>query len=135
MIRCRRLIPATLHCLRPTIVRHRRITPELECVPIRSLSCDSKSSLLKTIRNGHDLYLHVGPSGDFWTGQFLFAAKHLQPDYVKSIRLDETMDVEALLELLEEDGREWTRVIYDKGDFPQDFLDKLKEEEAASKPL
>jgi hypothetical protein len=48
------------------------------------------------------LYLHVGPSGDFWTGHLIFAVKHLQPDYVKSVRLEPGVCVNTLLDLLEE---------------------------------
>jgi hypothetical protein len=36
------------------------------------------------------LYLHIGPSGDCWTGPSLFAAKHLEPGYVRSILLPTT---------------------------------------------
>lgn len=46
------------------------------------------------------LYLHIGPSGDSWTGAAMFAAKHLQPGYVKSIALPKhtkAEEVEALL--------------------------------------
>mmetsp|Transcript_41436 Transcript_41436/g.70953 ORF Transcript_41436/g.70953 Transcript_41436/m.70953 type:complete len:171 (+) Transcript_41436:45-557(+) len=31
------------------------------------------------------MFFHVSPSGDWWTGTSIFAAKHLQPDYVRSI--------------------------------------------------
>jgi hypothetical protein len=76
----------------------------------------------------NDLYLHVGPSGDFWTGSAMFAAKHLPPDYVKSIRLDHTtLDVDTLMGLLENDGNVWTRAIYDNQVLPQDLLDRLRE--------
>jgi hypothetical protein len=72
----------------------------------------------------------VGPSGDFWTGHSIFAAKHLQPDYVKSVKLDETLDVDKLLELLEDNGDEWTRTIYDEEVLPQELLDRLHEAKA-----
>jgi hypothetical protein len=71
------------------------------------------------------LYLHVGPSGDFWTGHAIFAAKHLQPDYVKSVRLEPGVCVDTLLELLEEND-DWTREIYDNEAFPEDLLQRLK---------
>ena len=52
------------------------------------------------------LYLHVPPSGDVWTGHEMFAAKHLQPDYVKSVSLEGEapviVDGTLLIELLEE---------------------------------
>lgn len=72
-----------------------------------------------------DMYLHVGPSGDFWTGHSIFAAKHLQPDYVKSVRLDESIDVDELLELLEDLGDDCTQLIYDKGEIPERVIDQL----------
>ena len=74
------------------------------------------------------LYLHVGPSGDFWTGPSIFAAKHLQPDYVKSIQLDSAVtNVDLLLELLEEnDDTNWGQRIYDEESLPQELLDQLK---------
>ncbi|KAL7545246.1 hypothetical protein ACHAWF_013561 [Thalassiosira exigua] len=37
-------------------------------------------------------YFHVSPSGDWWTGPSIFAAKHLQPDYVKSIPMPPGFD-------------------------------------------
>lgn len=77
------------------------------------------------------IYLHVGPSGDFWQGPSLFAAKHLQPDYVKSIRLKDHLEdqVDLLLELLEEEDShgEWIRSIYDEGVLPADLLAKWKD--------
>jgi hypothetical protein len=71
------------------------------------------------------LYLHVGPSGDCWTGHEIFAAKHLQPDYVKSVRLESGVCVDTLLELLEEND-DWARHIYDNEAFPDDLLQRLK---------
>ena len=71
------------------------------------------------------VYLHVGPSGDFWTGRSIFAAKHLQPDYVKSVRLDESIDVDELLEILEDLGDDCTQLIYDKGEIPEHVIDQL----------
>jgi len=92
------------------------------------------------------LYLHVGPSGDCWTGHSIFAAKHLQPDYVKSIPLDSELlvDVDLLLELLEEQevavvemeeqhngetvesSSSWSRRIYDEGIIPPELLDRFR---------
>jgi hypothetical protein len=76
------------------------------------------------------LYLHVGPSGDFWTGPSIFAAKHLQPDYVKSIPLEPFLipKVDLLLELLEdqEDHQvNWGQVIYDQASIPKELVDQL----------
>ena len=87
------------------------------------------------------LYLHVGPSGDFWTGPSIFAAKHLQPGYVRSVELDGSLDADALLELLEEDEEDdggdgdssWTRTIYDEGALPPDLLVRLRALEGEKK--
>jgi len=45
------------------------------------------------------MYLHVAPDGDWWTGHEIFAAKHLQPDYVRSICMPTGFDVEEWLDL------------------------------------
>ena len=50
-------------------------------------------------------FLHIGPSGDCWAGASIFAAKHLQPDYVKSIMLPPQACVESLLDRLESDPK------------------------------
>lgn len=75
----------------------------------------------------NNLYLHVGPSGDCWTGTSIFAAKHLQPDYVKSIKIESSQirDVDKMMELLEENDV-WTKQIYDEGCFPKELLDALE---------
>mmetsp|Transcript_23054 Transcript_23054/g.35594 ORF Transcript_23054/g.35594 Transcript_23054/m.35594 type:complete len:114 (-) Transcript_23054:192-533(-) len=71
-------------------------------------------------------YLHIGPSGDCWTGSSIFAAKHLQPDYVKSILLpakfaeDQNL-TQILLDELEENNA-MTQQIYDDGVIPSHLL-------------
>jgi hypothetical protein len=79
------------------------------------------------------LYLHVGPSGDCWTGHNVFAAKHLQPDYVKSVEITPAKaSVDYLLELLE-DHPTWGQDIYDTGALPKELvkmIDEAKEEES-----
>lgn len=78
------------------------------------------------------LYLHVGPSGDCWTGPSIFAAKHLQPDYVKSIALptefgqENEERVEALLEAIEND-EDAQRKLYDEEKIPQSILDQMQQ--------
>mmetsp|Transcript_22187 Transcript_22187/g.47724 ORF Transcript_22187/g.47724 Transcript_22187/m.47724 type:complete len:167 (-) Transcript_22187:275-775(-) len=42
--------------------------------------------------SGKTVYFHVSPSGDWWTGPSIFAAKHLQPDYVRSIPIPPGFD-------------------------------------------
>lgn len=69
------------------------------------------------------LYLHVGPSGDVWTGESIFAAKHLQPDYVKSVSLEGEPaammenDGSLLTEILES-RLDWALEIYDRECLP-----------------
>jgi hypothetical protein len=77
------------------------------------------------------LYLHIGPGGDSWTGASIFAAKHLQPDYVKSILLPKDCDedsstTEALLAAIEEDAS-LQRQIYDEERIPPSLLEKARE--------
>jgi hypothetical protein len=76
-------------------------------VSSRSLSIDADSSQL--------LYLHVGPSGDCWIGPSIFAAKHLQPDYVKSIELPKGAPIEDVEKILEDDPT-LARELYDSLD-------------------
>jgi hypothetical protein len=68
-----------------------------------------------------DVYLHVGPSGDCWTGHSIFAAKHLQPDYVKSVQLPHDTDIDTLLERLEAENA-LAKSIYDSGIIPVELL-------------
>eukprot|EP00535_Pseudo-nitzschia_heimii_P001795 CAMPEP_0197174410 /NCGR_PEP_ID=MMETSP1423-20130617/944_1 /TAXON_ID=476441 /ORGANISM="Pseudo-nitzschia heimii, Strain UNC1101" /LENGTH=105 /DNA_ID=CAMNT_0042623335 /DNA_START=226 /DNA_END=543 /DNA_ORIENTATION=+ len=88
--------------------------------------------------NEKKIYLHIGPSGDSWIGDAIFAAKHNQPGYVKSIPLvndDEinfcstvTVDNEEkgkiLIDALEEHP-EWAQAIYDTECFPKPLLEHL----------
>ena len=68
------------------------------------------------------VYLHIGPSGDCWTGSSIFAAKHLQPDYVKSVEIPiGIVDVEAFLETIENDP-DIQKFIYDNSMFPESLL-------------
>lgn len=90
---------------------------------------DTRTPSVTSTQNDECLYLHVGPSGDFWTGPSIFAAKHLQPDYVKSIQLDKSsINVDLLLELLEEtdDYEKWGQVMYDQASIPQELLDQVR---------
>ena len=74
------------------------------------------------------VYLHVGPSGDCWSGHSIFAAKHLQPDYVKSLKLKPGVCVDTLLEILEE-NEGWTKKIYDDGKLPESLMEYMEERE------
>jgi hypothetical protein len=68
------------------------------------------------------IYLHLGPSGDCWIGDSIFAAKHLQPDYVKSIALPrDFVSTSSLLETLENDPN-LSQKIYDDESIPDSLL-------------
>ena len=73
-------------------------------------------------------YLHIAPDGDWWTGDEIFAAKHLQPDYVRSVKIPSEFDVEEWLELtFGEDDEMQTKAmqrIYDKQKLPHG-IDKI----------
>jgi hypothetical protein len=81
------------------------------------------------------LYLHIGPSGDAWTGTEIFAAKHLQPDYVRSVLLpiagcDTLHDaaesvLHEMLQTIERDAS-LQRQIYDEGTIPPTLLERLQ---------
>ena len=75
------------------------------------------------------IYLHIGPSGDCWTGHSIFAAKHLQPDYVRSVPLPPNFQndehVEALLEAIGEDST-LQHQIYDETKIPISLFDKIR---------
>jgi carbamoyl-phosphate synthase/aspartate carbamoyltransferase/dihydroorotase len=75
------------------------------------------------------LYLHVGPSNDCWVSHEMFAAKHLQPDYVKSIPLphgveNDAVVVEELIIELEENPTILQQV-YDTGKLPEKYMEML----------
>ena len=69
-------------------------------------------------------YLHLAPDGDYWTGSEIFAAKHLQPDYVRSVPIPppEDFDVEKWLdETFGDDEKKQTEAlqnVYDERKLP-----------------
>lgn len=71
------------------------------------------------------VFLHVGPSGDCWTGSSIYAAKHLQPDYVKSIPIPPHVCVDTLMDKLEGDEKLMQKV-YDDGAIPPNLLQESK---------
>ena len=72
------------------------------------------------------LYLHIAPCGDYWSGHEVFAAKHLQPDYVKSIPWNLAIKPEDYLEDYEGDVDALLKKAYDSGkiSFIEDHGDK-----------
>mmetsp|Transcript_5487 Transcript_5487/g.11213 ORF Transcript_5487/g.11213 Transcript_5487/m.11213 type:complete len:200 (-) Transcript_5487:32-631(-) len=86
-------------------------------------------------------FFHVSPSGDWWTGPSIFAAKHLQPDYVRSIPIPPGFDPNEFFgddnddddggayanssrfsEMSWEQKQELLHRIYDEGEFPSEML-------------
>ena len=57
------------------------------------------------------LYLHVTPSGDHFTGPPIFAAKHMNPTDVVSIRVSDDFDLETLGEMTIQEAHD----VYDTG--------------------
>jgi hypothetical protein len=103
-------------------------------IPVLSVAtCDSVSRCFTSTTADGDakpslLYLHVGPSGDCWTGSSIFAAKHLQPDYVKSIPLHPPhydICADTLIEILEEDGG-LARELYDTETLTKKLQDQVR---------
>ncbi len=77
--------------------------------------------------NKNIMFLHVGPSGDCWIGTSIYAAKHLQPDYVKSIQIPQGISNDAILMALEDDIP-LAQLVYDEGKLPPQLLEKLNDD-------
>lgn len=80
-----------------------------------------------------NLHQNIYVSGDFWIGSSIFAAKHLQPDYVKSIPIPSGkngtyFDVEQYLDDIEDDEtkNQLLQEIYDTNRFPTSFLELME---------
>ncbi|KAL9181726.1 hypothetical protein ACHAXT_012069 [Thalassiosira profunda] len=110
-------------------------------LPRRGSNLASSRCMSNAGKDGRDkMYMHVSPSGDWWTGSAIFAAKHLQPDYVKSVPLPDGFDPNAYFGGEDEDGEEesdmqqpklklnWEEKqnllhqIYDEGKLPSELL-------------
>ena len=78
-------------------------------------------------------YFHIAPSGDWWTGPSIFAAKHLQPDYVKSIKLPPDFDPELALggdsDDQDDHAMKLLYKIYDDGELPAHLVEKGRKKE------
>uniref|UniRef100_A0A7S2A2B9 Uncharacterized protein n=1 Tax=Trieres chinensis TaxID=1514140 RepID=A0A7S2A2B9_TRICV len=101
---------------------------------------DETGNNLPRTSSGDQLYLHIAPCGDCWTGREIFAAKHLQPDYVRSVPVPEGFDPDE--HLTTGDGEddmeteiELLRRIYDEGKLPADVIRRfhLINEEASNR--
>lgn len=84
--------------------------------PTRIISFRFHSSSI----NKDSIYLHVAPN-DVWIAPSIFAAKHLEPSYVKSIPIPPNTCPDTLLEMLEDDV-ELQRQVYDTGALPEQVL-------------
>jgi hypothetical protein len=89
-------------------------------------------ALLSSKLTFHKCYLHIGPSGDVWIGQEIFAAKHLQPGYVKSIMLpsafndqEDSSFSERLIEKIE-CNTGLAQKIYDEEQIPMSLLEAVQ---------
>ena len=105
-------------------------SPSENNLPFKRQKTPFSSQTIEKGGSKGQLYLHVGPSGDCWTGASIFAAKHLQPDYVKSVPLEQSFAsekelVDKLLELLEEDTS-LAQQIYDTETIPKELFDRAK---------
>ena len=76
-------------------------------------------------------FLTLSFSGDWWTGPSIFAAKHLQPDYVKSILIPKDFDPnkhfsededESESVMSWEEKQQLLHKIYDEGQLPAHLL-------------
>ena len=98
-------------------------------------------SFTTTTPNDEKIYLHIGPGGDCWIGEEIFAAKHNQTGYVKSIVLNNIyhtnyqqknigtkVDKGSLLIEILEDHPEWAQEIYDTESFPETLLHHFQSE-------
>ena len=85
---------------------------------------DQNSKDTKSIKEeSQKYYLHVAPDGDWWTGNEIFAAKHLQPDYVRSIPVPPDIVIDEYLENLEDDEQiKILQRIYDDKKLPDDII-------------
>lgn len=140
LLRCSRLqyqIMSTASRLLTRFVR----TPSCRPLPfsprnqgqLRWHSSDDDTEIRSSENGESTLFLHVGPSGDCWTGYSIFAAKHLQPDYVRSVALPRNCDeaqAEALLEAIDGDTA-LQRQIYDEKRIPETLFSKLKQKHGA----
>jgi len=112
----------------PCLVRHSLSARYLYAAQRSNfINCYRANVVSKRFLSSHDkhIYLHIGPAGDCWTGSNLYAAKHLQPDYVKSIPLSDDVSATALLELIEDDSA-LCQKIYDMELIPEHVLNEAK---------
>ena len=83
------------------------------------------------------LTLSLLNSGDWWTGPSIFVAKHLQPDYVKSIPIPKGFDPnkhfsedegESERAMSWKEKQQLLHRIYDEGELPADLLTSSSDE-------
>jgi hypothetical protein len=118
--------------LRTMVNRARMIESCRRAVVIRSVSSirsfstgidiEHKRGLPPLERAGKDapaserIFVHISPSGDFWLGEAIFAAKHLSSDYLRSIPLQSGSDADQVERQMEKLTTSQLQAIYDSGD-------------------
>ncbi len=63
------------------------------------------------------IFVHISPSGDFWLGEAIFAAKHLSSDYLRSIPLQPGSDADQVEKQMQKLTISQLQAIYDSGQF------------------
>jgi hypothetical protein len=61
-------------------------------------ACSADAARPKLFPHKSQLFLHVAPDGDAWTGPTIFAAKHLPTDFVVSVPIPDGFDIGRLTE-------------------------------------
>jgi cytochrome c1 len=89
-------------------------------------SGDAPIAMPQSQSDSDDWFLHIGPSGDYWTGASLFAAKHLQPGYVKSIPIPKDSQV-TVEDHMEDLSVKQLQAIFDKGELPEEMMVRVFE--------
>jgi len=107
----------------------------IELHSFSSITTSTHESTSAKIKTNRILYLHVSPDGDFWTGDELFAAKHLEPNYVRSVALPEYLSDKndndntetCIKEIFDFNELEkLMREVYDTESLPSQFLARLQ---------
>jgi hypothetical protein len=86
---------------------------------LRNISVDAGKESASNPAGG--TFIHISPSGDFWTGQAMFAAKHLSTDYLRSIPIPHGFDADTVELSLGDMEPSQIQDIYDSGELPPDL--------------
>lgn len=111
----------------------KRLTVDIDKKKLTEQVTENDEKQQTPTKNSMVLYLHVGPSGDCWIGESIFAAKHLQPDYVKSIPIPESLMVhkdhqnviDLLVKCIETSNQAIQQKIYDDSAIPEFIIEHV----------